>query len=73
MLKTMSFWDLCEQYQKNKQGVVTLLQNSKRKELEQFIRKENLFIYGNKKNKQALINSILSWLQQHYLITKRAV
>jgi len=73
MLKTMSFWDLCEKYKTNRGEVVTLLQNSKRKELEEFTKRENLFVYGKKKNKQALINSILSWLQQHYLITKRAV
>ena len=73
MLKTMSFWDLCKQYQKDRQSVIVLLQNSKRKDLIDFIDKNQLFVYGRKKDKNSLIKSVLSWLQQHYVITKRVV
>ena len=58
---------------KNKQGVVTLLQNSKRKDLIDFIDKNQLFVYGKKRDRNSLVKSILSWLQQHYVITKKAI
>jgi len=73
MLKELSFWDLCEQYQNNKQSVIILLQDSKRKDLIDFINKNQLFVYGKRRDRNSLIKSILSWLQQHYLITKKAV
>lgn len=70
MIKGMSFNNLYEIYLKDRGKVKALLQDSKRKDLLDFIKTNNLFVYGKKQSKKNLMRSIFCWLHQYYLITK---